>query len=267
MAFISKLWYNRSAIKNKQGSDIMNTNKDLNYRLYIQREEQFKRTSFDREMSFYHLVSSGNTEAVKKYFEERIRKNFNEGKGTLSDNPVTNKRYHLIISLAVISRICIMDGMNHDVAYTLGDIYIRKADKSTSEEEILELQYEMFMDFCKRMKEIRKNNATSIHIRKCIDYIYDHLAEKITVVDAAEHLKIDPTYLSKLFIRETGTSFRKYIINAKVSVAKNMIISSELTFLEISLSLGFSSQSAFISTFRKITGETPGEFKKKHHEL
>lgn len=267
MAFISKLWYNRSAIKNKQGSDIMNTNKDLNYRLYIQHEEQFKRTSFDREMSFYHLVSSGNTEAVKKYFEERIRKNFNEGKGTLSDNPVTNKRYHLIISLAVISRICIMDGMNHDVAYTLGDIYIRKADKSTSEEEILELQYEMFMDFCKRMKEIRKNNATSIHIRKCIDYIYDHLAEKITVVDAAEYLKIDPTYLSKLFTRETGISFRKYIINAKVGVAKNMITGSDLTFLEISLSLGFSSQSAFITTFRQVTGETPGEFKKKHHEL
>ena len=245
----------------------MNTNRDLNYRLYIQNEENFHRTSFDREMSFYHLVSSGNTEAVKKYFEERIRNNFSEGKGVLSDNPVTNIRYHLIISLAVISRICIMEGMNHDIAYTLGDIYIRKADKSTSVDEILDLQYEMFMDFCGRMKEIRKNNATSIHIRKCIDYIYDHLAEKITIVDAAEFLKLDSSYLSKLFTRETGISFRKYIINTKVNTARNMLTNSDLTFLEISLALGFSSQSAFISTFRKVTGETPGEYRKKHHEL
>ncbi len=245
----------------------MNTNRDLNYRLYIQNEEKFHRTSFDREMSFYHLVSSGNTEAVKNYFEERIRGNFFDGKGVLSDNPVTNIRYHFIISLAVISRICIMDGMNHDIAYTLGDIYIRKADKSTSIDELINMQYEMFMDFCSRMKEIRKNNATSIHIRKCIDYIYDHLAEKITIVDAAEFLKIDPSYLSKLFIRETGTSFRKYIINTKVNTAKNMIANSDLSFLEISLALGFSSQSAFISTFHKITGDTPGAYRKKYHEL
>lgn len=245
----------------------MNTNRDLNYRLYIQNEEKFHRTSFNREMSFYHLVSSGNVEAVKKYFEEKIRNNFSEGKGVLSDNPTTNTKYHFIISLAVISRICITDGMNHDIAYTLSDIYIRKADKMTVPDDVLELQYDMFLDFCSRMREIRKNNATSIHIRKCIDYIYDHLAEKITIVDAAKYLKLDPSYLSKLFNRETGTSFRKYIINAKVNTAKNMIANSDLTFLEISFALGFSSQSAFISTFRKVTGDTPGEYRKKYHEL
>ena len=103
----------------------MNTNRDLNYRLYIQNEEKFHRTSFDREMSFYHLISSGNVEAVKDYYEKNVRNKFAEGKGVLSDNPVTNTKYHFIISLAVISRICITDGMNHDIAYTLGDIYIR----------------------------------------------------------------------------------------------------------------------------------------------
>ena len=62
--------------------------------------------------------------------------------------------------------------MNHDIAYTLSDIYIRKADKSTSAEEIIDMLGEMFTDFAERMKEIRKNNATSIHIRKCINYIF-----------------------------------------------------------------------------------------------
>lgn len=245
----------------------MNTNRDLNYRLYIQREEHFQRTSFDREFNHYHAVSAGNVEQVKRNYNEVIKVNFQNGKGVLSDDPLRNVRYHFVIATAMTSRICIMDGMNHDVAYTLSDIYIRKVDKCNDCNEIIEILGEMFLDFAERMREMKKSNATSIHIRRCIDYIYEHLSDKITVVDVAEHLKIDPTYLSKLFIRETGTSFRKYIINAKVSVAKNMIISSELTFLEISLSLGFSSQSAFISTFRKITGETPGEFKKKHHEL
>ena len=245
----------------------MNTSRDLNYRLYIQHEEHFKRTSFDREFNHYRAVSAGNTELVKRNFEERIKVNFSEGKGILSDDPVRNTRYHFIIAVAMTSRICIMDGMNHDVAYTLSDIYIRKADKCTSVNEMIDMLGEMFVDFSERMKEIRKNNATSIHIRKCIDYIYKHLSDKLTVVSVAEHLKIDPTYLSKLFIKETGTSFRRYIINTKISVAKNMIMNSELSFLEISLSLGFSSQSAFISSFRQVTGYTPKEFRKKYHDL
>jgi YesN/AraC family two-component response regulator len=160
-----------------------------------------------------------------------------------------------------------MDGMNHDIAYTLSDIYIRKADKSTSAEEIIDMLGEMFTDFAERMKEIRKNNATSIHIRKCINYIYDHLADKLTVVSVAEYLNIDPSYLSKLFVKETGISFRKFIINTKISVAKNMIMNSKLNFLEISVSLGFSSQSAFISAFKQVTGDTPTQFRKKYHDL
>ncbi len=245
----------------------MNTNRDLNYRLYIQRTEDFKRTSFNREFNHYHAVSSGNVEWVKKNYEEVIKINYSSGKGVLSDDPLRNIRYHFIISVAMTSRICIMDGMNHDVAYTLSDIYIRKADKCNNSDEIIDMLGEMFVDFAERMRELKKKNATSIHIRKCIDYIYEHLADKITVVTAAEYLKIDPTYLSKLFIKETGTSFRKYIINAKVDVAKNMIMNSELSYLEISLALGFSSQSAFISAFKQITGDTPTQFKKKYHDL
>ena len=245
----------------------MNTNRDLNYRLYIQHEKKFHRTSFDREMSHYHAVSSGDTEQVKRNFEERIRHNYAEGKGVLSDNSIQNIRYHFVIAVAMTSRLCILNGMNHDVAYTLSDIYIRKADKSNSADEIVEMLGEMFVDFSERMREIKKNNATSIHIRKCIDFIHKHLSEKLTVVIAAEHLGLDPTYLSKLFIKETGTSFRQFIINTKISVAKNMIIDSDLSFLDISLSLGFSSQSAFISDFKKITGDTPGNFRKKYHSI
>lgn len=245
----------------------MNTNRDLNYRLFIQREENFQRTPFNSELNYYHSVSAGNVEQVKREFEERIRVNFSAGKGVLSDDPIRNIRYHFIISVSITSRICIMDGMNHDVAYTLSDIYIRRADKSNSFVEILDMFGEMFVDFAGRMRELRKSSATSIHIRKCIDYIYENLSVKLTVVTVAEHLKLDPTYLSKLFIQETGTSFRKFIIDTKINVAKNMIANSDLTFLEISLALGFSSQSAFISTFKKITGETPGNYKKLYHDL
>lgn len=238
----------------------MNTTKDLNYRLYVQRENGFIRTSYDSEFEKYNCISSGDVEKVKQNFAA-IKKDYYAGKGVLSDNPVRNVRYHFIISVAMIARTCVADGMGHDAAYTLSDIYIQKADKCNSCEEIIDLLGEMQLDFAERMKELRKANIVSIHIRKCVDYIYDHLDEKLTEEMLASFLHIDESYLSKLFLKEMGIHLKAFITNARVDAAKNMLIYSDYSYLEISLSLGFSSQSAFISIFRKVTGTTPGKFR------
>lgn len=238
----------------------MNTDHDLNYRLYLQREEGFRRIPISSEYEKYNAVSSGNVERVKENFI-KIKENYYNGKGVLSDDPVKNVRYHFIISTAIISRVCIENGMSHDLAYTLSDIYIRRADKCESIEKIIDMIGEMHMDYAERMRELKKENVISIHIRKCIDYIYDNLQEKLTVRSMAEYLQIDPTYLSKLFSKEVGISFREFIINARVGAAKNMLAYSDFSFSEVSLSLGFSSQSAFTDPFKRLTGMTPGKYR------
>ncbi|PPJ44667.1 AraC family transcriptional regulator, partial [Rhizobium sp. KAs_5_22] len=47
------------------------------------------RSPFERELSVYRMVQSGDIEGIKKRFEI-IRRNFFEGKGTLSNDPVRN---------------------------------------------------------------------------------------------------------------------------------------------------------------------------------
>lgn len=241
----------------------MNTNRDLNYRLYLQREEGFRRVPFSSEFEKYRVIGSGDVERVKENFIG-IKKNYYKGKGTLSDDPVKNVRYHFIIAVALTSRVCVEYGMSHDLAYTLSDIYIQRADKCNSAEKIIDMIEEMQVDYATRMRELKKENIISIHIRKCINYIYEHLQEKLTVESVAEYLQINSTYLSKLFSKETGVSFKEFIINARVNAAKNMLIYSDFSYMEIALSLGFSSQSAFIRTFGKITGMTPGKYRQAY---
>lgn len=242
----------------------MNTTKDLNYKLFIQREEGFERTSFGSEFDKYKTISSGDVEKVKQNLAV-IKKNYLAGKGVLSDDPVRNVRYHFIVSVAIISRVCVDSGMDHDTAYTLSDIYIQRADKCSSCEKLVDMLEEMQLDFAERMKDLKKSNIISIHIRKCIDYIYEHLHEKITVEQTAEYLKIDKSYLSKLFMKENGISFRQFIINARVQVAKNMLLYSDYSYADVSASLGFSSQSAFISTFKKSVGMTPKQYREMYY--
>ena len=242
----------------------MKTDRDLNYRLYIQRTDGFTRSPYDRELRVYRTIQSGDTEAVKSNFR-RIRKNFFEGKGTLSPDPVRNIMYHFVTAVGLVARFCIEGGMGHDTAYTLSDIYIQRGDWLNDVEKIIDLFEEMQLDFAERMRTLKKEDVTSLNVRRCIDYIYEHLHEELTLNVLAEQVGLNPSYLSKLFSKEKGMSIKTFITRAKVSTAENLLRSSDFSCLDIAFALGFSSQSAFISVFRKINGITPKKYRELHY--
>lgn len=244
---------------------MMNTNQELNYRLYIQIEEDFKRTEIKSEFSRYDDIKNGDVEKVKSNFEE-IRKHYYEGKGMLSDQLLRNNQYHFAIGTGIIARVCIDGGMKHNIAYTLSDIYIRRCDRCSQPDEIIELTGEMMLDFAGRMREIRKADSVSLHVRRTVDYIYRNLNQSLTLEMAAEHEKLNPSYLSKLFAREMKIPIKAYILQAKISTAQNILIFSDFPISEIAASLGFSSQSAFTAAFRKLTGMTPFRYRNQYSE-
>ena len=242
----------------------MNTNRDLNYLLYVQKLNGFTRTAFNSELEDYIFIQSGDVERVKANFAV-TRKDFLSGKAQLSDDPVRNVMYHLVGCAAMACRICVEGGMPHDVAYTLNDIYIRRADKCTCCEDIIDLFEMMQIDFAQRMLEIRKNNAISIHIRRCINYIYQNLHGDLTVNTLAKLHNLNPSYLSKLFLKETGMPIKDFINDVKITTAENMLKYTDFSLLDISITLGFSSQSAFGSVFKAHTGITPKKYRDKFY--
>ena len=242
----------------------MITNRDLNYLLYVHKLNGFKRTDFSSELKTYMLIQSGDVEKVKAIYDID-REEFLSGAAQLSDDPIRNLMYHLVGCAAMTCRICVEGGMSHDIAYTLSDIYIRKADKCTCCEELIDLFVTMEIDYAQRMREIRKNNAISIHIRRCINYIYENLHGDLTVRTLAKFLKINPSYLSKLFFKETGMTIKDFVNDAKIATAENMLKHTDFSLLDISLTLGFSSQSAFGSVFKARTGITPKKYRDKYY--
>ena len=238
----------------------MNTNKELNYRMYLQREEEFIRTDLKSEFSRYDDIKNGDVKKVKENFDE-IKKNYYKGKGVLSDNPLRNNIYHLVVSAGIIARVCVDAGLPHDESYTLSDIYIRKADNAKTPEEVIDLIGELQLDYATRMNNLKKTNTISIYVSKAIDYIYDHLHEPLTMEMLANYVGLNPSYFSKLFSKETGTTVKEYIAKSKINTAKNILVNSDFALSDIALSLGFSSQSAFTSVFKKYTGTTPLKYK------
>ena len=238
----------------------MNTNRELIYRLYTQREEQFVRTDIKSEFSRYDDIKNGNVEKVFDNFE-KAKKDFFNGKGTLSKNPLRNTIYHFVVAIGVITRMCVNAGLPHDVAYTISDIYIQQADELDNIQEIIDLLGHAQIDYATRMRKLHNNNPYSIHVRHAIDYIYDHLHEPLTMEKLAELENLNPSYFSKLFSEEVGTPVKAYILSVKIATAKNMLEKSEHSISDIFFSLGLSSQSAFTSAFKKHVGITPAKYR------
>lgn len=227
--------------------------------LFKQREANFEHAPIDRETAFYDSIGTGNIELVR-FFSTPL---CSEGYGVLSKDKLRNLKYHFVVSAALIARYCINKGMTPEEAYNLSDFFIMKVDEANSVELVHVIHNEMIEKYTRHMRIVRNIGIYSKHIVKAIDYISDHLHNRITINETAEYLNISSAYLSRLFVSETGIPFSNYVNKRKSEEAANLLRFSEYSETEISNLFGFSSQSYFIKVFRKYMGMSPREYKKQ----
>ncbi len=218
------------------------------------------------EYLFYRAVAEGNVKAVKANCEQG-RFLESEGVGVLSENPVTNLKYHFVITTAMITRICQQNGMELEQAFRLSDFYIRKLDQIHTMEGVRHLHDEMVIDYAEKMGKYLRSDTNSRHINICKEYIYAHIKERITIEDLADELGVSAGYLSHLFKKETGMAVSKYIMEQKIETAKNLLRFSEYTMIDIANRLSFSSQSHFIKQFREVMGMTPKKYRDIYYKI
>lgn len=228
---------------------------------YDSREQLISHLPYDREAAFYRAIQSGNREEALRLFTPLGQAGF----GLLSEDPLRNLRYHLIISVAFITRYCMAGGLDAETAFNLSDLYIRRIDRCTSEEQIHALHRELVTDYAGRMHALRSRPAFSRPVLRCTEYIHAHLHERITVEDLLPVSGLSRSYLSRLFLRETGQSIARYITLRKLEAAREALEFTDQPISEVANVFAFSSQSHFISVFRERFGLTPGEYRRRSH--
>ncbi|MBQ8297418.1 MAG: helix-turn-helix domain-containing protein [Ruminococcus sp.] len=244
----------------------MDIERKLSHAEFLNREYNVTHLPYQHEMEFFQSVKQGDINKIRQLF-----KPLGCGEmGKLSDDSLRNLKYHLIITVAFITRYCIEGGMEMETAYNLSDVYIRSIDKCISEKEIHILHREIVEDFAQRMHIIHRTVLYPKQIVVCLDYIYDNLHTKITLERLAEIAGLSTSYLSKLFHKEVGVTVSQYITRKRIEAAENMLKYSDYSCIEISNYLCFSSESHFIQVFRKHTGFTPkcyrGKFFRKRYD-
>ena len=217
------------------------------------------------EYSFYTAVKTGDMETVVANCKEDAFIHL-EGTGVLSRNALTNIKYHFVVTAAMLTRYCIDGGLEPEQAYRLSDFYILKMDTCTTVRQIADLHHEMAKDFTGKMVLQKKSSILSKPVVQCVDYIYSHIKERITVAVLAEYTGLSESYLSRVFKQNLGISISDYIREKKIEKATHLLRYSDKSIIDIANYLSFSSQSHFIQTFEDFTGMTPKKYRNKYYK-
>ncbi|MDE7324175.1 MAG: AraC family transcriptional regulator [Lachnospiraceae bacterium] len=112
-----------------------------------------------------------------------------------------------------------------------------------------------------------KSKSHEYYMDAAVQYIHMHLTENPTLSKTAAAVNISASYLSKLFINYMHTPFSTFVLNEKVLAARNLLADSRLSINEIAFKTGFSSSAYFSDCFKRITGESPLQFRKKYERF
>jgi len=111
------------------------------------------------------------------------------------------------------------------------------------------------------LNESMKNIIHSDILKNSAEYINKNYSNKISLDDIAKSVNLSPTYFHQIFTKGIGITPHRFLLNCRIRNAKKMLLAEPLSFLEIALQCGFSSQSYFNYIFKKETGQTPKQFR------
>lgn len=102
---------------------------------------------------------------------------------------------------------------------------------------------------------------------KIIDYIRNHYREPLPNTLFSQMFGYHEYHLNRLFLKHTGSTIRQYILDMRISYAKQMLLNTDLPLSAIAETAGFNSNSYFSTYFRQATGLSPAQFRKKYKNV
>ncbi len=111
-------------------------------------------------------------------------------------------------------------------------------------------------------RELSVSRAKGARMRGIMQYIDEHFQEKLLLSDIAEREGLNLYYLSHFFKDTFGISFQNYLTKIRCEHARQLLLLSDYSLLDISIACGFSDPKYFNRRFLEQYGVSPKEYRK-----
>ena len=226
----------------------------------VNEDDEAWRHTYRQEQEMMTAVREGNTpEAL------RLSRLMDGDTGRLSGQDIHHWHNLAVIGITLTARAAIEGGLAPQTAYQISGYYIAKCDGLNSVTQILGMRDYAIRDMTDRVHDKLIKHRTSSYTEICKTYVSRHYREKLYLEDIAEVLGISPTYLSRLFKKDTGIRLQDYIVRVRMEKAANMLRYSDRSISQIAQYVNFPSQSYMGRVFKKELLMTPKEYRDRYH--
>ncbi|MDR3283726.1 MAG: response regulator transcription factor [Treponema sp.] len=99
--------------------------------------------------------------------------------------------------------------------------------------------------------------------QRVVSYVLHNYTEDLKLEALGKLFNYNSAYLGKRFKEHTGESFHTYLDILRIDAAKDMLINTNMKVYEISGAVGYANTDYFYSKFKKYTGQSPLDFRRK----
>ncbi|MDF2959456.1 MAG: hypothetical protein K0S39_1191 [Paenibacillus sp.] len=225
------------------------------------------------EQQLINYVKIGDFAMASQTLDGIIERNFNR---TFMSVPIARCLMLNLVS-TMIKTISELGDIQDSVLIRNPRRIEKRIEQLTSCETIQEMHVEM-TDFLEKVCEYTSNKrqqniqqsrqrAMDERIQQIIDYIDQNYQDSnLNISMIGSHFDMKPAYLSKLFKDHTGEGLLDSINKTRIERAKHLIEDSKKNVSDIAGCVGFNDVNAFIRTFKKYEGITPGKYKEMKEE-
>ena len=146
--------------------------------------------------------------------------------------------------------------------FNSSDFYKEIMDMNSLKDMILIIKrlIQQWSELIYKKTEIENNS----HVDLAIQYMKENYSDSdLTLQKLAKLIHVSTPYLSNLFKIEKGFNFGEYLVELRMKKAMELLREENLKNYEIAERVGYSNPQYFSICFKKFTGYTPAEYKKK----
>lgn len=201
------------------------------------------------ERSLISAICQGKEEPAVQAMEQFLERNIKQKPSGSPAAAIQNFSHIMLV-------------LHRQLGMEIPDAVFRELESCHSLQELCALLQDCIVKNLQRHRALNEQGTARI-IGEITQYIEENLEKDLALNTIAQQFHFNPSYLSSLFKRQTGTGLKEYMIQRRIERAKGLLTDSDLKIQQIASRCGYEDDSYFVQLFKRQTGLSPSQYRRK----